>query len=132
MELTDATMETLTEQLNVTLTVLTVSPSALRYTWGINGLVVWIEDLSADNSLMQQMDDLLERIGFAVALHTGWDYRYDQGTIHPLYSYRLLLRDANHLWHAVRVNETGRLLGTVPLEELDYAVAYEKVMWVDA
>lgn len=94
-------METLPEQLNVTLTVLTVSPSTLRYTWGINGLVLWIEDLSADNSLMQH------------------------------YSYRLLLRDTNYRWHAVRVNETGQFVGTVPLEELDYEVAYEKVMWVD-
>ena len=125
-------METLIEQSALTATVLTVSPSALQYSWGINGLVLWIEDLSSDNSLIGQMPDLLERIGFAVELHTGWDYRYDTGTLHPLYSYRLLLRDATNLWHAVRVDDAGRFVGTVPLEELDYEVAYEKVMWVDA
>ena len=124
-------METTIDLSTLAATVLTVSQSPLQYTWGINGLVLWVEDLSRDNSLMGQMDELLERIGFAVELQTGWDYRTDIGTIHPLYGYRLLLRDATSLWHAIRVNDAGLFVGTVPLEELDYEVAYDKVMWVD-
>lgn len=126
-------METLTIEppITSTLTMLTVSPSALRYNWGTDGLVLWIEDLSPDNSLMARMPDLIERIGFGIELQTGWDHRYDSGTLHPLYGYRMLLRDAMGLWYAVRVNERGRFVGTVPLEELDYEIAYDMVMWVD-
>lgn len=126
-------METFTIEppITSTLTVLTVSPSALQYSWGVDGLVLWIEDLSPDNSLLEQMPDLLERIGFGIELQTGWDYRHDAGTLHPLYGYRILLRDATGLWYAVRVGESGRFVGTMPLEELDYGIAYDMVMWVD-
>jgi hypothetical protein len=126
-------METLTIEppITSTLTMLTVSPSVLHYSWGTDGLVLWIEDLSPDNSLMARMPDLLERIGFGIELQTGWDYRYDSGTLHPLYGYRILLRDATGLWYAVRVNEQGKFAGMVPLEELDYEIAYDMVMWVD-
>ncbi|KAB7729397.1 hypothetical protein F5984_15560 [Rudanella paleaurantiibacter] len=113
------------------LTLLTVTPSALQYNWGIDGLVLWIEDLSSDNSLLARMPDLLQRIGFAIELQTGWDHRYDSGTLHPLYGYRILLRDGTGLWHAIRVDEAGRFVHTVPLEELDYEIAYDMVMWVD-
>lgn len=126
-------METFTIEppITSTLTVLTVSRSALQYSWGVDGLVLWIEDLSPDNSLLEQMPDLLERIGFGIELQTGWDYRHDAGTLHPLYGYRILLRDATGLWYAVRVGESGRFVGTMPLEELDYEIAYDMVMWVD-
>jgi len=108
-----------------------VAPSALHYNWGTDGLVLWIEDLSPDNSLIARMPDLLERIGFGIELQTGWDHRHDTKTLHPLYGYRILLRDATGLWYAVRVNERGQFIGTVPLEELDYKIAYDMVMWVD-
>lgn len=117
--------------LTSTLTVLTVLPSVLHYNWGTDGLVLWIEDLSPDNSLLYQLPDLLERIGFGIELQTDWDRRYDTGTMHPLYGYRMLLRDATGLWHAVQVDERGQFVGTVPLEELDYEIAYDMVMWVD-
>ena len=126
-------METFTIEppITSTLTVLTVSLSALQYSWGVDGLVLWIEDLSPDNNLLEQMPDLLERIGFGIELQMGWDYRHDAGTLHPLYGYRILLRDATGLWYAVRVGESGRFVGTMPLEELDYEIAYDMVMWVD-
>ena len=114
-----------------TMTLLRVSPSALHYNWGTDGVVLWIEDLSPDNSLMARLPDLLERVGFGIELQTGWDHRYDTGTMHPLYGYRILLRDATGLWHAVQVNRHGQYAHTLPLEELDYEIAYDMVMWVD-
>ncbi|GAA4410670.1 hypothetical protein GCM10023187_35530 [Nibrella viscosa] len=111
--------------------VMTLTPSTLQFDWGSDGLVLWIEDLSSDSSLVCRMDDALSRIAFAIELQTGWDHRTDGDTYHPIYGYRLLMRDATGVWHAVRVDEAGRFAGLVPLQELDYEIAYEKVMWLD-
>ncbi len=111
--------------------LITLTPSELHFDWGTDGLVLWIEELDGANSLASQLHEVMDRIAFAIELQTGWDHRSDGHTLHPLYGYRLLLRDATGLWHAVRTNQTGHFDGLVPLEEMDYEVAYEKVMWLD-
>ncbi len=110
--------------------VISVSPSALQFDWGTDGWVLWIEDLTSINAVLEQMPEVITRISFAIELQTGWDHRTDGDTYHPLYGYRLLLRDATGLWHAVQVNGAGQFAGTTPLEELDFEIAYDKVMWV--
>lgn len=111
--------------------LLSVRPSAIQFDWGTDNLVLWIEDLSPTGTLLDQMAEVIDRVGFAIELHTGWDHRTDAGTYHPLFGYRLLFRDATGLWHGVRVNPAGRFLGTTPLQEMDYEIAYDKVMWLD-
>ncbi len=111
--------------------VITLTTSPLQFDWGTDGLVLWIEELDGTNSLTSQMNEVLERIGFAIELQTGWDHRTDTATLHPLYGYKLLLRDATGLWNAILTDDGGIFLTVLPLQELDYEVAYEKVMWVD-
>lgn len=107
-----------------------VKPSALQFDWGTDGWLLWIDDLTSTNALLAEVPAVLERIGFAIELQTGWDYRTDGATYHPLYGYRLLLRDATGLWHALSVDEAGRYVGAVPLEELDFDLARDKAVWV--
>lgn len=114
----------------LTAALLSVSPSALQFSWGTDNFVLWIEDLATDNQTVDQIDRVLDRIGFAIELQTGYDSRTDFETLHPLYGYRMLLRDATGLWHGIRANEAGHFAGIIPLQELDYEIAYEKVMWV--
>ncbi len=111
--------------------LITLTPSELHFDWGTDGLVLWIEELDGANTLASQMNDVMDRIAFAIELQTGWDHRTDAHTLHPLYGYRLLLRDATGLWHAVRTNQTGHFDSLIPLQEMDYEIAYEKVMWLD-
>ncbi|RYC68819.1 MULTISPECIES: hypothetical protein [Spirosoma] len=111
--------------------VITLTATPLQFDWGTDGLVLWIEELDGADSLANQMDDVLDRIGFAIELQTGWDHRTDQKTLHPLYGYKLLLRDASGLWNAVQTDEHGRFSGLLPLQEMDYEIAYDKVMWMD-
>ncbi|MBC7570487.1 MAG: hypothetical protein H7319_12225 [Spirosoma sp.] len=111
--------------------VITLTTSPLHFDWGTDGLVVWIEELDGADSLTSQMDEVLERIGFAIELQTGWDHRTDTATLHPLYGYKLLLRNATGLWNAILTDDAGRFVNVLPLQELDYEMAYEKVMWVD-
>ena len=111
--------------------VITLTPSPLHFDWGTDGLVLWIEELDGADSLTNQMDEVLERIGFAIELQTGWDHRTDRATLHPLYGYKLLLRDATGLWNAVQTNDEGKFAGVVALQEMDYELAYEKVIWVE-
>lgn len=114
----------------LTAALLSVSPSALQFSWGTDNFVLWIEDLTADNQTIDQIARVLDRIGFAIELQTGHDSRTDFNTLHPLYGYRMLLRDASGLWHGVRADEAGQFAGMIPLQELDYEIAYDKVMWV--
>ncbi|QJW88167.1 hypothetical protein HNV11_01610 [Spirosoma taeanense] len=111
--------------------IISLTPSELHFDWGTDGLVLWIEELDGADSLVGQMNEVLERIAFAIELQTGWDHRTDGATLHPLYGYRLLLRDASGRWNALRLNETGQFIELIPLEEMDYEVAYDKVMWLD-
>jgi hypothetical protein len=114
----------------LTAALLSVSPSALQFSWGTDNFVLWIEDLTTDNQTIDQIDRVLDRIGFAIELQTGYDSRTDSNTLHPLYGYRMLLRDATGLWHGIRADETGHFAAMIPLQELDYEIAYDKVMWV--
>ncbi|GAB3576813.1 hypothetical protein GCM10027578_43410 [Spirosoma luteolum] len=111
--------------------LITLTPSELHFDWGTDGLVLWIEELDGAGSLAGQMNDVLDRIAFAIELQTGWDARTDGHTYHPLCGYRLLLRDASGRWNAVRTSRMGHFEALVPLEEVDYEVAYDKVMWLD-
>ena len=104
--------------------IITLTPDQLHFDWGTDGLVLWIEELDGAGSLASQMDEVIE-------LQTGWDHRTDSDTLHPLYGYRLLLRDASGLWNAVQTDQTGHFAGLLPLQEMDYEVAYDKVMWLD-
>lgn len=100
------------------------------FDWGTDGLMIWIEELDGFGSLMAYIDEALAQIAFAIELQTGWDHRTDSHTYHPLYGYRLLLRDATGLWYAIRMNEAGKFSDFVPLEEFDYDTAYEKALWI--
>ncbi|WP_080057858.1 hypothetical protein [Spirosoma aerolatum] len=111
--------------------IINLTPTPLHFDWGTDGLVLWIEELDGTDSLTTQMDEVMERIGFAIELQTGWDHRTDSNTLHPLYGYRLLLRDASGCWNAIKTDETGHFAGLIPLQEMDYEIAYEKVMWMD-
>ena len=111
--------------------IISLTPSQLHFDWGTDGLVLWIEELDGAGSLTDQMNEVLERIAFAIELQTGWDHRTDTTTLHPLYGYRLLLRDASGRWNAVRTDETGRFANLIALEEMDFEIAYDKVMWLD-
>ena len=111
--------------------IITLTPTPLHFDWGSDGLVLWIEELDGANYLSDQMPDVMDRIAFAIELQTGWDHRTDGDTLHPLYGYRLLLRDASGRWNAVRTDETGHFLDLVALEEMDYERAYDQVMWLD-
>ncbi|RAK02543.1 hypothetical protein LX87_00663 [Larkinella arboricola] len=115
-------------------TVITIPAerSALHplFDWGTDGLVIWIEELDGFGSLMAYIDEALAQVAFAIELQTGWDHRTDGHTYHPLYGYRLLLRDATGLWYAIRLDEAGKFAEFVPLEELDYSTAYEKAIWI--
>lgn len=111
--------------------LLSVRPSPIQFDWGTDNLVLWIEDLSIMGTLLDQMREVISRIGFAIELETGWDHRTDEAMYHPLYGYRILLRDANGLWHGVRVSPAGEFVDTLPLEEINYEIAYDKVMWID-
>lgn len=111
--------------------VIDLAPAQPRFDWGTDGLVLWIEELDGSDSLSGQMNEVLNRISFAIELQTGWDHRTDAGTYHPLYGYRLLLRDARGCWHAIRTDESGHFTDQIPLEEFDYEIAYDKVMWLD-
>ena len=111
--------------------MITLTTSPLQFDWGTDGLVLWIEELDGANSLAAQMDEVLERIGFAIELQTGWDHRTDGATLHPLYGYKLLLRDATGLWNAIVTDDAGKFVSVLPLQEMDYEIAYEKVMWVE-
>jgi len=101
------------------------------YDWGTDGLVIWIEELDSFGSTMANIGTVLAEVAFAIELQTGWDHRTDSHTYHPLYGYRLLLRDATGRWYAVRVGETGQFLGFIPLEELAFETVYDRVMWVE-
>ena len=111
--------------------IITLTPMELHFDWGTDGLVLWIEELDGADSLAGQMHEVMDRIAFAIELQTGWDHRTDGNTLHPLYGYRLLLRDASGCWNAVRTDETGHFAELIPLEEMDYDIAYDKVMWLD-
>lgn len=111
--------------------VMNLTPAAPHFDWGTDGLVLWIEELDATDSLTGQLDAVLNRVAFAIELQTGWDHRTDRHTYHPLYGYRLLLRDSYGGWHAIRTDGAGRFLDLIPLEEFDYEIAYDKVMWLD-
>lgn len=111
--------------------IINLTSTPLHFDWGTDGLVLWIEELDGTDSLTSQMDEVMERIGFAIELQTGWDHRTDSNTLHPLYGYRLLLRDASGGWNAVKTDETGHFAGLIPLQEMDYEIAYEKVMWME-
>ncbi len=121
----------LTDTAALTAVLLSVRPSPIQFDWGTDNLVLWIEDLSTTGTLLDQMPEVISRVGFAIELQTGWDHRTDEATYHPLYGYRLLLRDATGLWHGIRVNAAGEFIDTLPLEEINYEIAYDKVMWVD-
>ncbi|GAB3960034.1 hypothetical protein GCM10028805_57220 [Spirosoma harenae] len=111
--------------------IINLAPTPLNFDWGTDGLVLWIEELDSTDSLTGHMSDVMERIGFAIELQTGWDHRTDSNTMHPLYGFRLLLRDASGCWNAIQTDETGHFKSLVPLQEMDYEIAYEKVMWMD-
>lgn len=116
---------------NTVITLPAERPSSLPlFDWGTDGLVIWIEELDGFGSLMAYIDEALAQIAFAIELQTGWDHRTDGHTYHPLYGYRLLLRDATGLWYAVGLDEAGKFAEFVPLEELDYDTAYEKAIWI--
>lgn len=105
-----------------------LSPAAPHFEWGTDGLVLWIEELDIIDTLAMQLEPVLERIAFAIELQTGWDHRTDSATYHPLFGYRLLLRDAAGCWQAIRVDAAGHFVDLTPLQELDYCIAYDKVM----
>jgi hypothetical protein len=111
--------------------IITLTPSELHFDWGTDGLVLWIEELDGADSIVHQMNEVLNRIAFAIELQTGWDHRTDGTTLHPLYGYRLLLRDASGRWNAVKTDEYGQFASLTALEEMDYEIAYDKVMWLD-
>lgn len=115
----------------LTAALLSVRPSPIQFDWGTDNLVLWIEDLSTTGTLLDQMAEVISRVSFAIELQTGWDHRTDAETYHPIYGYRLLLRDATGLWHGVRVNPAGEFVATTPLEEVNYEIAYDKVMWIE-
>lgn len=121
----------LTDTAALTALLLSVRPSPIQFDWGTDNLVLWIEDLSTTGTLLDQMPEVISRVGFAIELQTGWDHRTDEALYHPLYGYRLLLRDATGLWHGVRVSAAGEFVETLPLEEIDYEIAYDKVMWIE-
>ena len=121
----------LTDTASLTAALLSVRPSRIQFDWGTDDWVLWIEDLSIAGTLLDQMAEVIDRVGFAVELQTGWDHREEVDTFHPLFGYRLLLRDATGLWHGIRVDAAGRFMNTIPLQELDYEIAYDKVMWID-
>lgn len=110
--------------------VITLSASPLSFDWGIDGMVLWIEE-SYQSPLAGRMPDVMDRIAFSIELQTGWDYRDEQSALHLLFGFRLLLRDASGLWHAIRTSPTGHFIELVPLEELDYVSAYEKIMCLE-
>ncbi|WP_234736931.1 hypothetical protein [Tellurirhabdus bombi] len=101
------------------------------FEWGTDGHVLWMEELDSFGNLIANLGTALSQIAFAIELQTGWDHRTDGHTYHPLYGYRILLRDATGIWYAVQLDGAGKLNGLVPLEELDYEIAYDKVMWID-
>ena len=105
--------------------IITLTPDQLHFDWGTDGLVLWIEELDGAGSLASQMNEVMDRIAFAIELQTGWDHRTDGATMHPLYG------DASGLWNAVQTDETGHFSGLTPLQEMDYEIAYDKVMWLD-
>lgn len=111
--------------------IITLTPTPLNFSWGTDGLVLWIEELDKTSNLADQLNEVLGRIGFAIELQTGWDHRTDGHTLHPLYGYRLLLRDALGCWNGIKTDEHGHFLTLIPLEEMDYAIAYNKAMWLD-
>lgn len=111
--------------------ILTLTANPLRFDWGIDGMVVWIRELDKTSDLTRQMNTVMDRIAFAIELQTGWDHRTDTDTLHPLYGYRLLLADTSGRWHAVKTDPTGHFADLIPLEEMEYAQAYEKVMWLE-
>ncbi len=111
--------------------IINLTPTQPHFDWGTDGLVLWIEELDGADSLAGQMNEVMDRIAFAIELQTGWDHRTDGNTLHPLYGYRLLLRDASGCWNAVQTDETGHFAGLTPLQEMDYEIAYDKVMWLD-
>ena len=121
----------LTDTAALTAMLLSVRPSPIQFDWGTDNLVLWIEDLSTTGTLLDQMPEVISRVGFAIELQTGWDHRTDEATYHPLYGYRLLLRDATGRWHGIRVDAAGEFVNTLPLEEIDYEIAYDKVMWIE-
>lgn len=127
----NATPTSTTDTASFTAALLSVRPSSIQFDWGTDNLVLWIEDLSPTGTLLDQMAEVIDRIGFAIELHTGWDHRTDSHTYHPLFGYRLLFRDATGLWHGVRINAAGQFVGTTPLQEMDYEIAYDKVMWLE-
>ncbi len=124
-------MTLFTDTAALTAAVLSVRPSPLQFDWGTDNLVLWIDDLSLAGTLLDQLPEVISRVGFAIELQTGWDHRTDQATYHPLYGYRVLLRDATGLWHGIQVSPGGAFLDTTPLEEVAYDIAYDKVMWLD-
>ena len=121
----------LTDTASLTAALLSIKPSRIQFDWGTDNWVLWIDDLSITGTLLDQMADVIDRVGFAIELQTGWDHREESSTFHPLFGYRLLLRDATGLWHGIRVNAAGQFMNTTPLQEMDYEIAYDKVMWID-
>ncbi len=111
--------------------VMNLTLATPHFDWGTDGLVLWIEELDAVDNLASQMDAVLNRVAFAIELQTGWDHRTDSNTYHPLYGYGLLLRDARGGWNAIRTDASGHFIELIPLEEFDYEIAYDKVMWLD-
>ena len=131
MNTPNASITQLTDTAALTAALVSVRPSRLQFDWGTDNLVLWIEDLSITGILLDQMPEVISRVSFAIELQTGWDHRTDSEQYHPLYGYRLLLRDATGLWHGIRVSPAGEFLDTTPLEEINYDIAYEKVMWIE-
>ena len=121
----------LTDTASLTAMLVSVRPSKIQFDWGTDNWVLWTDDLSITGTLLDQMTEVMDRVAFAIELQTGWDHREDSHTFHPLFGYRLLLRDATGLWHGVRVDAAGRFMSTTPLQEMDYEIAYDKVMWID-
>jgi len=121
----------LTDTAALTALLVSVRPSPIQFDWGTDNLVLWIEDLSITGTLLDQMPEVISRVGFAIELQTGWDHRTDEALYHPLYGYHILLRDATGLWHGVRVNAAGEFIESLPLEEINYEIAYDKVMWIE-
>ncbi|MEZ0487481.1 hypothetical protein [Fibrella aquatica] len=125
------TVARLTDTAALKALLFSVRPSPIQFDWGTDKLVLWIEDLSITGTLLDDMREVISRVAFAIELETAWDHRTDESTYHPLYGYRILLRDAYGLWHGVRVSPAGEFVDTLPLQEMHYEIAYDKVMWID-
>lgn len=73
----------LTDTASLTAALLSVRPSRIQFDWGTDDWVLWIEDLSIAGTLLDQMAEVIDRVGFAVELQTGWDHREEVDTFLP-------------------------------------------------